>query len=128
MDVNVNVQSVQNVAPAAVATPVVNRPIETRPPNIDGYTAQTPPPIETIRRGNESDITNDILDRAVAKLNSALGGAYRLSYGVHEATNRVTVAVYNSEDEIIREIPSEARLDLYARITEFTGLLFDQIS
>ena len=76
----------------------------------------------------EEDITEQMLNSAFDNANRALaGGAYRLSYRVHEATNRVMVNVYNSENEIIREIPPESRLETFARIAEFTGLLFDQV-
>ena len=78
----------------------------------------------------EEDISDYMLDEAFASANKVLaGGDFRLSYGVHEATNRIIVAVYDTNtDEIIREIPPESRLDIYARITEFVGLMFDQSS
>jgi len=78
----------------------------------------------------EEDINDQMLERAFTEANRALdGGSFRLSYGMHEASNRIHVAVYDSNtDELIREFPSESRLDLYARITEFTGLLFDSSS
>jgi len=79
---------------------------------------------------SEDDISDFMIDRAFSDANRALaGGSFRLSYGIHEASNRITVAVYDSHtNELIREVPSESRLDLYARITEFTGLLFDSSS
>jgi len=94
-------------------------------------------PIANAEEGNvpaatlsEEDISDFMIDRAFSDANRALaGGSFRLSYGVHEASNRITVAVYDSQtNELIREVPSESRLDLYARITEFTGLLFDSSS
>lgn len=76
----------------------------------------------------DEDITDNMLDNAFNDANRVLsGGAFRLSYGVHEGTGRVMVSVHSVEtDEVIRELPPESRLDIYARITEFTGLLFDQ--
>ncbi|MDR2167872.1 MAG: flagellar protein FlaG [Clostridiales bacterium] len=87
----------------------------------------TMPQTTTLR---EEDVSDQMLERAFTDANRALaGGSFRLSYGVHQGTNRVTVAVYDANtDELIRELPPESRLDLYARITEFTGLLFDQSS
>ena len=76
----------------------------------------------------DEDITDSMLDSAFNDANRVLsGGAFRLSYGIHEASGRVMVSVHNVDtDEVIRELPPESRLDIYARITEFTGLLFDQ--
>jgi flagellar protein FlaG len=85
---------------------------------------------ETRQTIREEEITDNMLREAFSDANRALaGGQFRLSYGVHEGTGRITVAVLNPDsDEVIREVPSESRLDLYARITEFTGLLFDRES
>jgi flagellar protein FlaG len=76
----------------------------------------------------EEDITESMLDRAFDDANRVLaGGSFSLSYSVHEGTGRVQVQVLDQDSgEVIREVPPEARLDIYARITEFTGLLFDR--
>ena len=86
--------------------------------------------VETSNTMREEDISDYMIERAFTDANRALdGGAFGLSYSIHEATNRVSVTVYNSQTgEAIREIPSESRLDIYARIAEFTGLLFDSSS
>ncbi|MCL2576343.1 MAG: flagellar protein FlaG [Defluviitaleaceae bacterium] len=78
----------------------------------------------------EEDISDYMLENAFNNANRALnGGAFRLQYVLHEATNMVAVSVLDSvTGDVIREIPPESRLDLYARIAEFTGLLFDQSS
>jgi len=87
-------------------------------------------PERTISILREEDISDYMLENAFASANRALsGGSFSLSYVLHEATNMVAVSVLDSETgEVIREIPPESRLDLYARIAEFTGLLFDQSS
>ena len=77
----------------------------------------------------EEDISDYMIDRAFAIANKAIGGNFRLSYGTHEPTGRITIAVHDAEtNELIREVPPESRLDLYVKITEFMGLLFDQSS
>ncbi|MCL2168663.1 MAG: flagellar protein FlaG [Defluviitaleaceae bacterium] len=123
-------------APAPAATPTVT--MEAPQPVVQN--AQPQPVVQNARPdgGNdpylartenlrEEDVSDYMMERAFSDANRALqGGAFRLSYGVHQATNRVIVSVYDSvTQELIREVPSESRLDLYARITEFTGLLFD---
>jgi len=87
-------------------------------------------PERTISILREEDISDFMLENAFSGANRALaGGSFSLSYVLHEATNMVAVSVLDSETgEVIREIPPESRLDLYARIAEFTGLLFDQSS
>lgn len=76
----------------------------------------------------DEDVTESMLDKAFEDANRILqGGVFSLSYSIHEDTGRVMVRVNDVETgEVIREIPPESRLDIYARITEFTGLLFDQ--
>ena len=76
----------------------------------------------------EESITDAMMDQAFEDANRVLaGGQFRLSYSEHEATGRIMVTVYSANsDEVLREIPAESRLDIYARITEFVGLMFDQ--
>ena len=76
----------------------------------------------------DESITDTMLDQAFEDANRILsGGTFKLSYDRHEATGRIMVTVYNAQsDEVIRELPPESRLDIYARITEFVGLMFDQ--
>ena len=146
MDVNVvngyappRAVSEPNLQPAPAPSPVQQAPVQTQvevtAPAPTPRIAQSEPVAlqgdqEAPPALREEDVNNDMIERAFADANRALaGGNFRLSYGIHEATNRVTVAVYDTQtNELIRELPPEARLDLYARITEFTGLLFDQSS
>jgi uncharacterized FlaG/YvyC family protein len=76
----------------------------------------------------EEDVNDQMLDNAIAEANKAIpNNAFSLSYGVHEPTNRITVSIYSPDTgELIRELPPESRLDTYARISEFVGLLFDK--
>jgi len=76
----------------------------------------------------EENVTDAMLDRAFEDANRVLSGSsFRLSYATHEGSGRIMVTVLERQsDEVLREIPSESRLDIYARITEFVGLLFDR--
>ena len=76
----------------------------------------------------EENVTEAMLERAFEDANRALaGGSFSLSYSIHEGSNRIHVTVRDAQSqEVLREIPAESRLDIYARITEFVGLLFDQ--
>ena len=90
---------------------------------------ETPRPSPKVRL-KESDITEAMMRKAFEDANRALAGSgFKLSYGVHEASGRIMVAVYDTEtEEVIREVPPESKLDIYAKITEFTGMLFDKES
>ena len=79
---------------------------------------------------NGRDITDSAIARYISSVNEMLGPSnFRLNFGIHEATEMITVQVIDTEtDEVIREIPPESRLDTMARIQEFVGLLFDQSS
>jgi flagellar protein FlaG len=127
-DVSVAVSPQVNAATASQPERVGQRNVVKENPQNQAADERYAPAAATIL--SEEDISDFMIDRAFSDANRALsGGAFRLSYGVHEASNRITVAVYDSHtNELIREVPSESRLDLYARITEFTGLLFDSSS
>jgi flagellar protein FlaG len=50
-----------------------------------------------------------------------------LNFSVHEASGQIMVSVVDKETgDVIREIPSEALLDLAAKLQEVAGLIFDK--
>lgn len=67
------------------------------------------------------------MDKAVQEANVKLADYSKsLKYSVHDATNTVMVKMVDSEtDEVIREYPSETRLDAMARARELAGVLVD---
>jgi len=77
----------------------------------------------------ETDITIDKLDNVFEEANNILSNThFRLSYSIHENTNRIIVTVYDSfSDEVIREIPEGSRLDALSRALDLTGLFFDEV-
>lgn len=76
---------------------------------------------------NEEDVNDQMLDNAVAEANRAIpNNFFSISYNIHEATNRIAISIYAHSGELIRELPPESRLETYARISEFVGLLFDR--
>jgi flagellar protein FlaG len=76
----------------------------------------------------EESVTDIMLERAFEDANRALaGGSFSLSYRIHEGSSRIMVTVHEAQSrDVLREIPMESRLEIYARITEFVGLLFDR--
>lgn len=57
-------------------------------------------------------------------LNQIGGGAIRLR--IDEATQRIVAQVLDANNEVVRQIPPEAVLQLSARFAELRGALFDQ--
>ena len=126
-------RSYNNNAAGVTERPPVARPnaAEQARPNA-AVNNQRPQPTDTNYANGaslrEENITEAMLERAFSDANSVLvGSSFRLAYTTHEDTGRIMVTVLEREsDEVLREIPSESRLDIYARVTEFVGLLFDQ--
>ncbi|MFB9276276.1 flagellar protein FlaG [Cohnella cellulosilytica] len=65
-----------------------------------------------------------LIDRAIKSLE---GPETRFEMKVHDATNVVTIKVFNKETgELIREIPPEKSLDLVVKMKEIAGILVDE--
>lgn len=73
-------------------------------------------------------ISREEIDQAAEELNRMLQQVnQRLSFRVHEGTERMMVYVIDNEtNEVIREMPPEKFLDTIAKIREFVGLLIDE--
>lgn len=75
---------------------------------------------------NEQQATNEKIRKAVEQLNKNLGNSEAV-FGIHEATNRVTIKIVDKETkEIIRELPPEKTLDMIAKVWEMAGILVDE--
>jgi flagellar protein FlaG len=72
--------------------------------------------------------TREKLDNILQALRSLAEAARSsLKFHVHEDTGQIFVQVIAKEDgRVIREIPSEALLDLETRIDDMTGVLFSK--
>ena len=85
-----------------------------------------------ITKGNKDvqgkrDINDKELNKALQKLNGFLSDENAhatLSY--HEDTNRLMVTVYDKDDEIVMQIPSEKILDMVAKMSKFLGVSVDK--
>lgn len=66
------------------------------------------------------------LRQAVEKINKNMNNSEVL-FGIHEATNRVTIKVVDRETkEVLRELPPEKTLDMIAKVWELAGILVDE--
>ena len=105
-------------------------PASAEPINTDSVEFRTGAEIRAERLPqNESEVSDAAIARAVSEANKALEMSnFRLSYGVHEATNVIMVRVYDFKtEEVIRELPPESRLDALAKIKELSGLVLDNL-
>ncbi|SHI81774.1 flagellar protein FlaG [Thermoclostridium caenicola] len=73
-------------------------------------------------------LSEGFLRKAVEKANKTMAIQNRyLEFRIHERTNEIIVRVVDSETkEVIREIPSEKILDMFASMLEIAGLLVDE--
>ncbi len=73
-------------------------------------------------------VSEDFIKKAVDKVNHTFEVQRRsLRFQIHERTNEVMVKVIDSDTkEVIREIPPEKLLDMFANMLELAGLFVDE--
>ncbi len=73
-------------------------------------------------------VSEDFVKKAVSKANDAMRfHGSSLEFRIHEKTNKIMVKIIDSETkEVIREIPPEKMLDMFASMLEMAGLLVDE--
>lgn len=70
----------------------------------------------------ETEKIKEALEKITAELPNA-----DAKFGIHEATNRVTIKLVDKEtQEVIREFPPEKTLDMIAKCMEIAGVLVDE--
>ena len=66
------------------------------------------------------------IKKAVEEMNKKMNNSEVL-FGVHEATNRITIKIVDKvTQKVIKEIPPEKTLDMFAKALELAGLLVDE--
>lgn len=92
------------------------------PPARDG----TPPP-EAPQPAGQMEATDAAVSAAVDKLNYEMKKAdNRLSLAVDRDLNRVIIKYKDSKSgEVVRQIPTEAVLDMVKQIDKLKGMMFD---
>lgn len=69
---------------------------------------------------------NEQLRKTVEQLNKKMNNSEAV-YGIHEATNRVTIKIVDKETkEVIKEFPPEQTLDMIAKVWELAGIMVDE--
>lgn len=87
-------------------------------------------------KNNEQNTSNETkpiqseedLEKVIKSLNDFLQPANtHIEFELHEELEEYYVTVVdNQTNEVIREIPSKKLLDIYAKMTDYMGLLFDK--
>lgn len=79
-------------------------------------------------RYTEEKVSDAFLERAIDKANFTFEIQNRsLRFKIHEKTHEVIVKVVDAEtEEVIREIPPEKLLDMFANMLELAGLIVDE--
>ena len=79
----------------------------------------------TASQGQEQTNMEQI-KKALEKLNKSMDHAEAV-YGIHEGTNRVMIKIIDKDTkEVIRELPPEKTLNMFAKVWELAGLLVDE--
>ena len=75
----------------------------------------------------QQPVTNEQIRKAVEKLNKSMISHSEAVFGIHEATNRVTIKIVDKDTkEVIKELPPEKTLDMIAKVWEMAGILVDE--
>ncbi len=76
----------------------------------------------------EDKISDAFLQSSIDKVNHTFEMQRRsVRYKIHDRTNEVMVKIVDAEtEEVIREIPPEKLLDMFANMLEMAGLLVDE--
>ena len=75
----------------------------------------------------QQPVTNEQIKKAVEKLNKSMMSHSEAVFGIHEATNRVTIKIIDKDTKkVIKELPPEKTLDMIAKVWEMAGILVDE--
>ena len=82
--------------------------------------------LNIVPKRQEETQDQDAIKRAVEQFNKKMGNM-ECQYGIHEATNRVTIRIIDKDTrEIVREVPPEKTLEMIAKVWELAGILVDE--
>lgn len=79
-------------------------------------------------RLTEEKISDEFLQKSIDRVNDTFELHKRsVRFKIHERTNEVMVKIVDAEtEEVIREIPPEKLLDMFANMLELAGLIVDE--
>lgn len=75
----------------------------------------------------EGQASNEQIRQAVETINKKAQYNGEAVFGIHEATNRVTIKIVDKDTkEVIKEFPPEKTLDMIAKVWEMAGIMVDE--
>lgn len=76
----------------------------------------------------KNGFSEEEVENSIAELNDTIDALQKdLRFQVHEKSNRMMVEIVNlKNNEVIKELPPKAMLDMLGRIKEMVGLLIDE--
>jgi len=132
------IDALKKVAAAVPVTPAVqSKPSETGAETVQAKDMVVKPVVEpgaaaakkpSANTRQEEEASASMLQAAIKTANKQLVQANRqLQASVHERTQRIMVKVIDTEtEEVVREIPPEKTMDLFAKVLEMAGILLDE--
>ena len=70
---------------------------------------------------------NEKIRKAVAEMSKKMTSNTEAVFGIHEATNTVTIKIVDRDSKkVIKEIPPEKTLDMIAKVWELAGIMVDE--
>ena len=114
-----SVQAVEPVEVTPAAANQINAPVVNEVSNQKNQAGENP--------SQQREPSNEQLKKAVSEINKKMNANTSCQFGIHEATNRVTIKlVDNDTKEVIKEIPAEETLDIIAKAWELAGIMVDK--
>lgn len=81
---------------------------------------------QTDKSGDEQQLSEKEQQRRMARLQDTLKN-HNIEISYNDEVNRYSIKVLDSESqEVVKEIPSEKSLEMFARMLEIEGLLVDE--
>lgn len=76
---------------------------------------------------NQQLAQNAQIKKAVEEINKSKMNNSEAIFGIHDATNRVTIKIVDKKTkEVIKEYPPEKTLDMIAKVWEMAGIMVDE--
>lgn len=78
----------------------------------------------------ENQKLKDKIEALIEEVNEDLKPVNKeISYALHDKVNRYIITIKDKDSgEVIKEVPAKEQVDIFAKILESSGLLFDELS
>lgn len=102
------------------------KPVSVKPQNAEVKITDTGSENKQDKNIVENNITDRQIDLAIEKVNNKFTDI-SCAYSYDEKTKRISIKVIDNETkELVREIPSEKSLEMFAKFLELAGFMVDE--